>query len=87
MAHILIFITGISAIEGSTDNYIGGDCRTSDMLPDNPSIYWSARIKMDDLLTNINDVIQAAATDAVTREGRKVELLDLKTIVGGMVRL
>lgn len=87
MADIIIHVTGMGALEGTSDVYVGGDCRTSDMETADPSIAWSAQVSPSDLAATVNTAIKNAAIAAAANEGHTVGILDKKTVLGGATGL
>ena len=87
MADIIIHVTGMGALENTTDVFVGGDCRTSDMVTADPSLYWSAQVGVSDLAATINTACKNAAILVAADSGHTVGALDKKTLLGGAVGL
>lgn len=88
MASIVIHVTGMGGHNGNGDLYVGGVCRTSDMVIEDPSVSFYATFAPTALAATINEAIKDAAITAAEAEGYgPVGLLDKKSVLGGAVGL
>lgn len=87
MADIMIHVAGMGALENTTDIFISGDCRTSDMVTADPSVNWSAQVSPSALASAVNTAIKNAAIAAAEAAGFSVGLLDKKNVLGGATGL
>jgi len=87
MAHIIIQVTGMGALENTSDVYIGGNCRTSDMTSNDASVTWSAQVSPNALASAVNQAIKDAAVTAAGDAGHTVGALDKKNVLGGATGL
>lgn len=85
MANIIIRITGMGAVGNLSMLSITGEARTDDMKKDDPSVFWETTVSISDLL--MNSKIADSAIAAALQAGFVVNVLDMKTIIGGVLRL
>ena len=69
MASIVVHVTGLGAIQGSSDLHIGGECRTSGMTADDQSVEWRIQVAHNTSADVTNDLIRAAAIAAAVGAG------------------
>jgi hypothetical protein len=87
MADLVIFVRGISPLEG-TDIAWQCEGRTSDMTNQDASFFFdSTPIPPGSSAATMNRAIRAAGVAAATRAGRTVDVLDKKIIYGSTVEI
>lgn len=88
MAHIIIMVTGIHALEGRGDVAYHGFCRCTGMTPEDRDIsFTTGGVDLGALATTVNDTIRDTAIAAAAVAGYTVGGLDVKTIIGAAVGL